>query len=105
MSEQKEDGQEQLESNSRFMDQYSRQIGAFGIETMAKLVRLKVMVVGMGGIGMETAKNLTLAGPQAVTLCDDNPVKIQDLGANFYLSVSSVGKPRAKETQRLLGKT
>jgi ubiquitin-activating enzyme E1 len=84
-----------LTNDSQFMDKYSRQIGAFGIETMAKLVRLKVLIVGMGGIGMETAKNLTLAGPESVTLCDDNLTTVQDLGANFFLRESDIGKPKA----------
>jgi ubiquitin-activating enzyme E1 len=88
-------GHESLVENSRFMDQYSRQIGAFGIETMAKLVRLKVLIVGMGGIGMETAKNLTLAGPESVTLYDDGLTTVQDLGANFFLRESDIGQPRA----------
>lgn len=31
-----------LASNSAFMDKYSRQIGAFGMEAMSKLIQLKV---------------------------------------------------------------
>ena len=55
------------------MDQYShsrQQIGAFGIETMAKLVRLKVLIVGAKGTAVEVAKNLILAGPAAVCLAE-----------------------------------
>lgn len=60
----------QLETDAGFMDKYSRQIGAFGLETMAKLVRLRVLVVGLQGVGVECAKNLILAGPGAITLHD-----------------------------------
>jgi ubiquitin-activating enzyme E1 len=83
----------QLEKDAGFMDKYSRQIGAFGLETMAKvstskriltnaflitfilvcslqLVKLKVLVVGLQGVGIECAKNLILAGPGAITLHD-----------------------------------
>ncbi len=42
---------------------YSRQIGTFGLETMGKLVKMKVLIVGMRGLGVEIAKNLILAGP------------------------------------------
>lgn len=45
---------------------------------------------------METAKNLVLAGPGAVTLADDEPVSMPDLGANFFLDEGDVGKPRAR---------
>lgn len=114
----------QLEKDAGFMDKYSRQIGAFGLETMAKvrslicafecgaarcvkrfrscsaarfshghsvywfpdgfcisslcshvrmylqLVKLRVLIVGMQGVGIECAKNLILAGPGAITLHD-----------------------------------
>lgn len=45
---------------------------------------------------METAKNLILAGPATVTLCDDEKVVLPDLGANFFLEEGDVGKPRAR---------
>lgn len=31
-----------LAANAAFMDKYSRQIGAFGMEAMSKLIQLKV---------------------------------------------------------------
>ncbi|CAG9321373.1 unnamed protein product [Blepharisma stoltei] len=70
---------------------YSRQIGTFGMEMMGKLIQMKVLVSGLRGVGVETAKNLVLAGPGAVTLHDDALVSINDLGTNFYLSPEDVG--------------
>lgn len=32
-------------------DLYSRQIGAYGLETMGKLVKLRILVSGMRGTG------------------------------------------------------
>ncbi|KAL3665956.1 hypothetical protein V7S43_008755 [Phytophthora oleae] len=86
---------QQLEKDASFMDKYSRQIGAFGLETMAKLVKLKVLIVGLQGVGIECAKNLILAGPGAITLHDDGIAEIKDLGANFFLTEQDVGQPRA----------
>jgi len=71
---------------------YSRQIGTFGLETMGKLIKLKVLIVGMRGLGVECAKNLILAGPASVVIYDPTIVSINDLGANFYLRESHVGK-------------
>jgi ubiquitin-activating enzyme E1 len=65
---------------------YDRQIGTFGLETMGKLMKMDVLIIGMRGLGVETAKNLILAGPKSVTLYDPTPVAIGDLSANFYLS-------------------
>ena len=71
---------------------YSRQIGTFGMEAMSKLVQLKVLIIGLRGLGMEVAKNIVLAGPKQVTLHDEEIVTLNDLGANFYLQESNVGK-------------
>ena len=38
-----------LTDNAAFMDKYSRQIGAFGMEAMSKLIQLKVCVGREGG--------------------------------------------------------
>jgi ubiquitin-activating enzyme E1 len=70
---------------------YSRQIGTYGLETMGKLIKMKVLISGLRGIGVETAKNLILAGPGAVTIHDDTLVQLSDLGSNFYLTESDVG--------------
>ena len=43
---------------------------------------------------METTKNLVLAGPNAVTIADDNLVTMADLGCNFYAKKSDVGKTK-----------
>jgi molybdopterin/thiamine biosynthesis adenylyltransferase len=39
-----------------------------GAETTAKLIKMKVLIVGMRGIGIETAKNLALQGAGAITV-------------------------------------
>ena len=62
------------------------------METMGKLIKMKVLIVGMRGLGVETAKNLILAGPASVDLYDPNTVDISDLSANFYLTEEDVGK-------------
>lgn len=71
---------------------YSRQIGTFGIETMGKLVKMNVLIVGVRGLGVETAKNLILAGPRSVTLYDPTLVSWGDLSSNFYCKEEHVGK-------------
>jgi ubiquitin-activating enzyme E1 len=53
---------------------------------------MKVLIVGLRGVGVETAKNLILAGPNTVTLYDPTTVSIEDLSANFYLNEEHVGK-------------
>ena len=75
-------------------DLYSRQIGTFGMEAMGKLVQMNVLIGGMRGLGVETAKNIILAGPKSVTLWDPTIVNLSDLGTNFYLKESDIGITR-----------
>ena len=78
-------------------DLYSRQIGAFGMDIMEKLLKLKVLIIGMRGLGIETAKNIILSGSYKVDIFDPTLVKINDLGSNFYLSEDDVNKKNRDE--------
>ena len=75
-------------------DLYSRSIFTFGMETMKKLSSMKVIIIGMRGLGVETAKNIILSGPGEVDIFDPSPVKINDLGSNFYLTEADINKKR-----------
>lgn len=70
---------------------YSRQIGTFGMEMMGKLIKIDVLIHGLRGVGVETAKNLILAGPHSVTIIDNSIVDIKDLCSNFYLTPQDIG--------------
>jgi len=83
-------------AKTKQMDQYSRQIATFGVETMRNLVALRILVIGCKGVGVETAKNLILAGPGAVIIHDDELVEAKDSGTNFFLNTEDVGKKRAE---------
>jgi ubiquitin-activating enzyme E1 len=78
-------------------DLYSRQIGTFGMEAMGKLIQMKILIFGLRGLGIEIAKNIILAGPKSVTLYDPEIVTLSNLGSNFYLNESHIGKTRRDE--------
>ena len=46
--------------DAKALDRFSRQNAALGAETTAKLTKMKVLIYGMKGLGIETAKNLVL---------------------------------------------
>lgn len=52
--------------------------------------------------GAETLKNLILPSVGSFTIADSATVTERDLGVNFFLDSSSLNKPRAEETRRLL---
>jgi ubiquitin-activating enzyme E1 len=86
-----------MDSNKLDENLYSRQIGTYGAETMGKLIKMRVFLQGLRGLGVEVAKNLILAGPAQVTLHDPSPVTIVDLGSNFYCTQADVGKKSRAE--------
>ena len=69
---------------------YSRQIGTYGLGTQTKIMKMNIFIYGMRGVGIETAKNLILAGPKSLTIFDMSPTKINDLTANYFLTEEHV---------------
>ena len=76
--------EEPVEMDITTLNKYSRQNATFGAETTAKLIKMKVIIFGLRGIGAETAKNLALQGVGSMTLVDPSPVTVNDLGVNFF---------------------
>jgi ubiquitin-activating enzyme E1 len=76
---------------------YSRQLYVFGHEAQQKLQQSSVLFVGLRGLGVETAKNVILAGVKSVGLLDAKIVTAEDLGAQFYLTEEHVGKTTRAE--------
>jgi ubiquitin-activating enzyme E1 len=94
--------------DSKFLDLFSRQIGTFGLDTMMRLISLKVLILGCGGVGTEAAKNLALAGVHSIVLHDPRTPKAADLGVNFAiteadLAGNAAGQTVGHITARLIG--
>mmetsp|Transcript_626 Transcript_626/g.1233 ORF Transcript_626/g.1233 Transcript_626/m.1233 type:complete len:1185 (-) Transcript_626:114-3668(-) len=92
-------------AEAKMKEDLSRQEGAFGAKMIGKLKKMKCAVFGLRGVGIEVAKNLLLAGPHSVMVCDDGKCRIEDLGTNFYISESDVkaGKSRSTACEGALG--
>lgn len=63
---------------------------------MYKLRQSRVLISGLGSVGVEIAKNLILGGVRHITLHDTKNVSWRDLSAQYYLGTSDVGKNRAE---------
>lgn len=74
---------------------YSRQLYVLGHEAMRRMASSNVLISGLGGLGVEIAKNVILGGVKSVTLHDNKLTKISDLNSQFYLSDNDIGKNRA----------
>ncbi|KAH1011803.1 hypothetical protein HUJ04_001094 [Dendroctonus ponderosae] len=75
---------------------YSRQLYVLGHDAMRRMASSDVLVSGLGGLGVEVAKNVILGGVKSVTLHDDQLTKMSDLSSEFFLSEEDIGKNRAE---------
>lgn len=75
---------------------YSRQLYVLGKEAMQKMAQSDVLLAGLGGVGVEIAKNVALAGVKSLTVWDPKPVELGDLGSQFYLRTDDIGSTRAE---------
>lgn len=75
---------------------YSRQLYVLGHDAMRRMASSDVLISGLGGLGVEIAKNVILGGVKSVTLHDDAVCKLADLGSQFYLTEADVGEERSE---------
>ncbi|KAK5701580.1 hypothetical protein LTR97_004395 [Elasticomyces elasticus] len=83
---------------------YDRQLRLWGASGQMALEETHILLInsGPGVTGVETLKNLVLPGVGQFTILDSTVVSEADLGVNFFLDDTSLGKFRAEETVRLL---
>jgi ubiquitin-activating enzyme E1 len=67
-------------------------------ECVVCISRMDILIVGMNGVGVETAKNILLATPHSLTVHDQCLVTAADLSSNFFLRPSHVGSRRDAAT-------
>lgn len=83
---------------------YDRQLRLWAASGQQALEEAHILVLnsGTGTVGTETLKNLVLPGMGNFTIIDGATVTEDDLGVNFFLEESSLGKSRAEECARFL---
>ena len=83
---------------------YDRQLRLWAASGQAALENAEVLLLnsGSGAVGVETLKNLILPGVGSFTIVDETNVSELDLGVNFFLEESSLGRWRAEETRKFL---
>ena len=79
---------------------YDRQLRLWAASGQDALENAHVLLLnsGPGTVGIEALKNLILPGIGRFTIVDEAKVLEEDLGANFFLSETSLGKSRAQMT-------
>ncbi|XP_009353281.2 NEDD8-activating enzyme E1 regulatory subunit AXR1 [Pyrus x bretschneideri] len=75
---------------------YDRQLRIWGEQGQTALEKASICLLNCGPTGSETLKNLVLGGVGSITVIDGSKVEPGDLGNNFMVDESSVGKSKAK---------
>ncbi|PTD06474.1 NEDD8-activating enzyme E1 regulatory subunit [Fusarium culmorum] len=77
---------------------YDRQLRLWAASGQAALESANILLVnsGAGTVGVETLKNLVLPGIGQFTIADKSVVGYEDLGVNFFIDDSWLGKSRAE---------
>ena len=74
---------------------YDRQLRIWGVEAQTRMRASRVLLIGMGGLAAEIAKNVVLTGVGSLTLLDAVDASLLDLASNFFLAQADVGSNRA----------
>ncbi|KAG0727138.1 Ubiquitin-like modifier-activating enzyme 1 [Chionoecetes opilio] len=81
---------------------YSRQLYVLGHDAMRRMATSSVLISGLGGLGVEIAKNVILAGVKSVTIHDTKNTTIHDLGSQYFLMEKDLGSNRVEACQHRL---
>lgn len=81
---------------------YDRQVRLWGDQGQNSISQASVCVLGSTSIATEILKNLVLAGIKSFHIIDDATVSQPDLGQNFFIRDSDIGKSRAAVVSQLL---
>lgn len=81
---------------------YSRQLYVLGHDAMRRMASSDVLISGLGGLGVEIAKNVILGGVKSVTLHDVKEASGTDLSTQFFLTAADIGTNRATACQQRL---
>ncbi|GJN93178.1 hypothetical protein Rhopal_006225-T1 [Rhodotorula paludigena] len=81
---------------------FDRQLRLWAAAGQAALETAHVLVVSGNATAASTLKNLVLPNVGHFTVLDPALVDESDIGANFFLDPSSLGKPRASEVVKFL---
>jgi molybdopterin/thiamine biosynthesis adenylyltransferase len=73
-------------NDDKVKDRWSRYIGAMGIEAVAKQAESRILIAGLGPLGVEIAKNIVLAGCKELILFDEAALVKDELCGQFFIS-------------------
>lgn len=83
-------------------ERYDRQIRLWGPHGQAAIQSSTILFLGSDSIASEFLKNMVLHGVNNIIIVDNAITNEKDLGTNFFVNESSIGKNRAETVASLL---
>lgn len=83
-------------------DKYDRQLRLWGSNGQRALMNSHILLINADAVGTEALKNLVLPGIGRFTVMDDKNVTDADLGNNFFVATSELGRSRAEVVTEML---
>ncbi|EGR27187.1 ubiquitin-activating enzyme e1, putative [Ichthyophthirius multifiliis] len=77
--------QNQLSSQEKEDEYFSRQTAVYGVENQCKIRKLNIFLYGVFGVGIEIAKNLILSGVNQLVIYDNKICDKNDQNVNFCI--------------------
>ena len=86
------------------LDRYSRQtmLPEIGTDGQMKLIKAKVLIIGVGGLGSAAALYLTGAGIGTLGLVDKDVVSLSNLQRQVLYTENAIGEPKVSAASRRL---
>lgn len=90
--------------DDRQLLRYSRQIllPQIGIDGQEGLLKAKILIIGMGGLGSPAAMYLAAAGVGDLRLCDFDVVDLSNLQRQIIHNTDDIGKPKVESARDTL---
>ncbi|KAL9658119.1 hypothetical protein ABK040_013032 [Willaertia magna] len=87
---------------SKWVEKLDRQLRLWGIHGQDRINNANVCLLNATSVGCETLKNIVLPGFKNFSVVDGNKVTARDLGRNFYLRKTDLGRNRAEAVSEVL---
>lgn len=85
--------------DEKVKDRWSRYIGAMGLEAVAKQAGSRILISGLGPLGVEIAKNVVLAGCKELILFDDVFPLTDELSGQFFITEKDISSSAYEKTR------
>jgi molybdopterin/thiamine biosynthesis adenylyltransferase len=81
---------------------YDRNIGTLGLDGQARLLKTKVLVAGLGGLGGHVVESLARLGVGRITGVDGDSFDETNLNRQIYCEMGSLGREKAGAAKALV---